>query len=195
MQSNDTEIKNVKIQLPGFHNIMNTVAAISIALEVGISENIILNALNSFRGVERRFSYNINNESIILIDDYAHHPEEIKQVHSTLKLIYPKEELLVVFQPHLFSRTRDLMNEFATELSKFDAVILLEIYPAREEPIDGVNSKLLLSKIDSEYKVLCSKSEISNKIKNIGFKVNITLGAGDIADEVQQIKQDLEYAI
>jgi len=195
LQHINGQIKNIKVQLPGLHNIMNTVAAVTIALEVGITEELILNAISTFKGVERRFSYTINEESLVLIDDYAHHPEEIKQVYSTLKSIYPKEKLLVVFQPHLFSRTRDLMDEFATELSKFDAVILLEIYPAREKPIDGISSQLLLSKIDLENKILCSKSEISNLIKGIGYKINVTLGAGDIGNEVQQIKQELEYAI
>ena len=195
LQHINGEIKNIKVQLPGLHNIMNTVAAVTIALEVGIKEELILNAISTFKGIERRFSYTINEQSLVLIDDYAHHPEEIKQVYSTLKSIYPKEKLLVVFQPHLFSRTRDLMDEFATELSKFDAVILLEIYPAREKPIEGINSQLLLSKIDLENKILCSKSEISNLIKGIGYKINVTLGAGDIGNEVQQIKQELKYAI
>tara|TARA_B100000575_G_C23138188_1_gene661745 strand:- start:217 stop:1569 length:1353 start_codon:yes stop_codon:yes gene_type:complete len=191
----DFKIKNIKIKLQGDYNIMNTTAAISIALKLEVSVQNILNALESFKGVKRRFSYKIDKESIVLIDDYAHHPEEIKQVFNTLKSIYPNDNLLAVFQPHLFSRTRDLLDEFAFELSKFDAVILLEIYAAREEPIEGVNSKKLLNKISSKYKILCDKSQLSHHIKKIGFKVNVTLGAGDIANEVEQIKNDLVYAI
>ncbi len=192
---NESTIKNLKINLQGKHNIMNTTAAVSIALKLGVSEKQIFNALESFEGIERRFSYKIDKEKMVLIDDYAHHPEEIKQVFKTLKLIYPNDNLLVVFQPHLFSRTRDFLDEFAEVLSDFDAVILLEIYPAREEPINGISSKILLKKIKSKYKYLSKKSDLTNMIKNIGFKVNVTLGAGDISKEVEQIKSELEYAI
>ena len=187
--------ENLKIHLQGLHNVMNSVAAVSIAIELGISDKKILDALRSFKGIERRFSYKIDNETMVLIDDYAHHPEEIKQVYKTLKLIYPNDNLLVVFQPHLYSRTRDMLDEFAKELSKFDAVILLEIYAARENPIEGISSDVLLKRIKSKYKFLSEKSELSSLIKDIGFKVNITLGAGDIANEVEQIKNELEYAI
>ena len=189
------KIKNVKLHLQGLHNVMNSVAAVSIAIELGISDKKIVEALSSFKGVERRFSYKIDNETMVLIDDYAHHPEEIKQVYNTLKLIYPNDNLLVVFQPHLYSRTRDMLDEFAEELSKFDAVILLEIYAAREIPIEGISSDVLLKRIKSKYKFLSEKSELSSLIKDIGFKINITLGAGDIANEVEQIKSELEYAI
>jgi len=188
-------IENLKLDLQGLHNVMNSVAAVSIAIELGISDKKILEALSSFKGIERRFSYKIDNETMVLIDDYAHHPEEIKQVYNTLKLIYPNDNLLVVFQPHLYSRTRDMLDEFAEELSKFDAVILLEIYAARENPIEGISSDVLLKRIKSKHKFLSEKSELSSLIKEIGFKVNITLGAGDIANEVEQIKSELEYAI
>ncbi len=192
---NGCRLENLKIKLQGVHNVMNSVAAISIALKLGVPEKQIFNALYSFEGIERRFSYKIDNENIVLIDDYAHHPEEIKQVLKTLKSIYPNEHLLVVFQPHLFSRTRDLLDEFADVLSEFDAVILLDIYPAREEPISGVSSEILLKKIKSNNKYLSKKSDLSDMIKNIGYKVNITLGAGDIGKEVEQIKNQLEYAV
>ena len=181
--------------VPLIHNVMNSVAAVSIALKLGVLEKQIFNALDSFDGIERRFSYKIDNENIVLIDDYAHHPEEIKQVFKTLKSIYPNEYLLVVFQPHLFSRTRDLLDEFADVLSEFDAVILLDIYPAREKPISGVSSEILLQKIKSNNKYLSKKSDLSDMIKNIGYKVNVTLGAGDIGKEVEQIKSELEYAV
>ena len=192
---NGINLENLKIKLQGIHNVMNSVAAVSIALKLGVTEKQIFNALDSFDGIERRFSYKIDNENIVLIDDYAHHPEEIKQVFKTLKSIYPNERLLVVFQPHLFSRTRDLLDEFANVLSEFDAVILLDIYPAREEPISGVSSEILLQKIKSNNKYLSKKSDLSDMIKNIGYKVNVTLGAGDIGKEVEQIKSELEYAV
>ena len=192
---NGRRLENLKIKLQGVHNVMNSVAAVSIALKLAVPEKQIYNALDSFEGIERRFSYKIDNENIVLIDDYAHHPEEIKQVFKTLKSIYPNEYLLVVFQPHLFSRTRDLLDEFADVLSEFDAVILLDIYPAREEPISGVSSEILLQKIKSNNKYLSKKSDLSDMIKNIGYKVNITLGAGDIGKEVEQIKSELEYAV
>ena len=192
---NGINLENLKIKLQGIHNVMNSVAAVSIALKLGVTEKQIFNALDSFDGIERRFSYKIDNENIVLIDDYAHHPEEIKQVFKTLKSIYPNERLLVVFQPHLFSRTRDLLDEFANVLSEFDAVILLDIYPAREEPISGVSSEILLQKIKSNNKYLSKKSDLIDMIKNIGYKVNVTLGAGDIGKEVEQIKSELEYAV
>ena len=192
---NGCRLENLKIKLQGVHNVLNSVAAVSIALKLGVLEKQIFNALDSFDGIERRFSYKIDNENIVLIDDYAHHPEEIKQVFKTLKSIYPNEHLLVVFQPHLFSRTRDLLDEFADVLSEFDAVILLDIYPAREEPISGVTSEILLQKIKSNNKYLSKKSDLSDMIKNIGYKVNVTLGAGDIGKEVEQIKNKLEYAV
>ncbi len=192
---NGINLENLKIKLQGIHNVMNSVAAVSIALKLGVTEKQIFNSLDSFDGIERRFSYKIDNENIVLIDDYAHHPEEIKQVFKTLKSIYPNERLLVVFQPHLFSRTRDLLDEFANVLSEFDAVILLDIYPAREEPISGVSSEILLQKIKSNNKYLSKKSDLSDMIKNIGYKVNVTLGAGDIGKEVEQIKSELEYAV
>ena len=141
-------IENLKINMCGIHNVMNATAAISIALKLQVSLKKILKALKSFKGIERRFSYKINKDSLVLIDDYAHHPEEINQVYKTLRSIYPGEKILVVFQPHLYSRTRDLLNEFADVLSEFDAIILLDIYPAREEPISGVSSEILLQKLN-----------------------------------------------
>ena len=188
-------LRNFRFHLPGSHNLNNAVAALAMALEFGCTKEKLQKGLNSYRGVKRRFSYKIKEQSFVFIDDYAHHPEEIKQVFKTLKSIYPNEHLLVVFQPHLFSRTRDLLNEFADVLSEFDAVILLDIYPAREEPISGVSSEILLQKIKSNNKYLSKKSDLSDMIKNIGYKVNVTLGAGDIGKEVEQIKNRLEYAV
>ena len=193
-KSKKSTIENIKLPLTGHYNVLNATCAIALALELGISENQIISSLISFKGIKRRFSYQIDNENIIYIDDYAHHPEEINKVFDSLKNIYPNDKLTVIFQPHLYSRTRDLAEDFATALSQFDAVILLEIYPAREIPIKGISSEWLLEKIDSNHKTISRKSDISDHIKNIGYRVNITLGAGDIANEVEQIKQELEYA-
>ena len=193
-ESKKSTIENIKLPLTGHYNVLNATCAIALALELGISENQIISSLISFKGIKRRFSYQIDNENIIYIDDYAHHPEEINKVFDSLKNIYPNDKLTVIFQPHLYSRTRDLAEDFATALSQFDAVILLEIYPAREIPIKGISSEWLLEKIDSNYKTISRKSDISDHIKNIGYRVNITLGAGDIANEVEHIKQELEYA-
>jgi len=190
-----SQFKDISFPMIGMHNVLNATAAISIANQLGIKWEDIISSIASFEGVERRLSFKIISEKIIYIDDYAHHPEEIVQIYFSLRDSYPNEKILVVFQPHLFSRTKDLIDEFATALSNFDAVILLEIYPAREQPIKGVNSHLLLSKISSDFKLMSTKSEISKHIKKIGYKINVTMGAGDISNEVEKIKRELAYEI
>ena len=130
----------------------------------------------------------------MFIDDYAHHPTEINAVHQAVREMYPSKKVAVVFQPHLFSRTRDFIDEFAASLSQFDATFLLEIFPARELPIVGVNSAWLLEKIKSPIKKLISKSEIVAEIKDLGYPVFITIGAGDIGVEVAELKEKLNYA-
>ena len=190
-----SQFKDISFPMIGMHNVLNATAAISIANQLGIKWEDIISSIASFEGVERRLSFKIISEKIIYIDDYAHHPEEIVQIYFSLRDSYPNEKILVVFQPHLFSRTKDLVDEFATALSNFDAVILLEIYPAREQPIKGVNSHLLLSKISSDFKLMSTKSEISKHIKKIGYKINVTMGAGDISNEVEKIKRELAYEI
>ena len=187
--------KDILLPMIGMHNVLNATAAISIANQLGIKWENIFSSIASFKGVERRLSFKIISEKIVYIDDYAHHPEEIIQTYLSLRDTYPDEKILVVFQPHLFSRTKDLIEEFAIALSNFDAVILLEIYPAREQPIKGVNSNLLLRKIDSDFKIISTKSEISKYIKKVGCKINITMGAGDISNEVEKIKKELAYEI
>ena len=145
-------IKNVKINLPGKHNVLNTVAALAMANSFGISLHVIAKALLTFQGIKRRFSYKINTENLVLIDDYAHHPTEINAVLNAVRELYPTKKVLGVFQPHLFSRTRDFIDDFAASLSQFDELILLNVYPARELPIEGVNSAWLLGKISIENK-------------------------------------------
>ena len=186
--------ENLKFSIPGKHNLMNALAAFVISIKLGCEFNLLKLALESFKGVKRRFTYHIRTKNRIYIDDYAHHPKEINSVYEALKEIYPEQDILVAFQPHLFTRTRDFVEEFADSLSQFDAVLLLDIYPARETPIDGVSSSWLLDKINSPIKKLVDKSDLSLEILNQNMKINVTLGAGDIGDECMNIKKTLEYA-
>ncbi|WP_347924475.1 UDP-N-acetylmuramate--L-alanine ligase [Pontimicrobium sp. SW4] len=187
-------IKDILFNLPGRHNLSNALIALAMAIELGCAPYSLASALASYKGVKRRFTYQIKTEELVFIDDYAHHPEEINAVHQAVREMYPTKEVLVVFQPHLFSRTRDFIEEFASSLSQFDNVLLLEIYPARELPIDGVNSSWLLSKIKNPNKALIKKANIVSEIKNSNAQVIITLGAGDIGVEVDNIKEQLSIA-
>ena len=190
----ENKYKNLKFSIPGKHNLMNALAAFVISIKLGCEFNLLKSALESFKGVKRRFTYHIRTKDRIYIDDYAHHPKEINSVYDALKETYPKQDILVAFQPHLFTRTRDFVEEFAESLSQFEAVLLLDIYPARETPIDGVSSSWLLDKINSPIKKLVDKSDLSLEILNQNMKINVTLGAGDIGDECMNIKKTLEYA-
>jgi len=187
----NTILKQVKFNLPGRHNLSNALIALAMAVEYGLPKPQLAKALASYKGVKRRFTYQIKTNELVFIDDYAHYPEEIKAVHQAVREMYPKDEVLVVFQPHLFSRTKDFGVEFAQSLSMFDEILLLDIYPARELPIEGINSKWLLNKINNPKKQLIEKSQIINKIKASKSKIILTLGAGDIGAEVKIIKQAL----
>ena len=189
----ENKYKNLKFSIPGKHNLMNALAAFVISIKLGCEFNLLKSALESFKGVKRRFTYHIRTKDRIYIDDYAHHPKEINSVYDALKETYPKQDILVAFQPHLFTRTRDFVEEFAESLSQFEAVLLLDIYPAREAPIDGVSSSWLLDKINSPIKKLVDKSDLSTEILNQNMKINVTLGAGDIGEECMNIKKTLEY--
>jgi UDP-N-acetylmuramate--alanine ligase len=182
-----SEIKNIVFQLPGQHNVMNALAALAMADVYGIPLENIKKSLSTFKGVKRRFSYKIKTADFVLIDDYAHHPTEINAVAHSVREMYPNEEILVVFQPHLFSRTRDFIDDFAFALGKFDAVLLLDIYPAREIPIRGVDSNWLLSKIENKRKKLSQKNNLIKDIKNSTAKVVVMLGAGDIGVLVNEV--------
>ena len=184
-------IKNIEFHLPGNHNVMNALAALAMADVYGVSLSIIKESLSSFKGVKRRFTYKIKTNDFVLIDDYAHHPTEINAVENSIREMYPNEKTLVVFQPHLFSRTRDFIDDFANALSKFDEVLLLDIYPAREEPIPNVNSEWLLSKIDSKQKKLTQKNNLIKDIKNSSVKVVAMLGAGDIGLLINEVANEL----
>lgn len=185
-------IKNLKFGLPGRHNLSNAVQALAMANVYGIPSEDIAKALASFPGVKRRFSYQIRKENFVYIDDYAHHPTEIDAVCQAVSELYPTEKVLAIFQPHLFSRTRDFIDDFAKSLSAFTHVALLDIYPARELPIEGVTSKWLLDKIENENKILISKEELAPLLKKTEASVIITIGAGDIGEMVPVIKRILD---
>jgi len=184
-------IKNIIFHLPGKHNVMNALAALAMANVYGVSLEIIKEQLASFKGVKRRFSYKIKTNDLVLIDDYAHHPTEINAVEKAVREMYPKERVLVVFQPHLFSRTRDFIDDFANALTKFNEVLLLDVYPARELPIEGVNSNWLLSKIDNKNKKITTKENLLFDIKQSSSKIVAMLGAGDIGVMIEEVTEQL----
>lgn len=186
-----TLLANFKFALPGRHNLLNALAAVAMALEYGCNAEQLKQALATYKGVKRRFSYHIKTNDLVYIDDYAHHPEEINAVHQAVREMYPGKKVLAVFQPHLFSRTQDFANEFAKSLSQFNEVLLMDIYPARELPIPGVTSEWLLGKIENQNKQLVKKEDLINKIKASQAQVVLTIGAGDIGEEVKQIKKEL----
>lgn len=181
-------IESVQISLAGRHNISNTLAAFALASSYGISINKIAKALLSFKGIKRRFTYHIKSENKVLIEDYAHHPSAITEIARTVKEMHPNKKNVVVFQPHLYSRTLHFAKGFAKALKKFDEVILLDIYPAREKKIEGVTSEWLLEKIKKKKKQLSSKKKLFKRIKKTKAEVVIMLGAGDIGDLVEDIK-------
>ncbi|WP_417885923.1 UDP-N-acetylmuramate--L-alanine ligase [Zunongwangia sp.] len=185
-------IPGFRLRLPGRHNVFNATTAIAMALTYGISADKLAQALDSFKGVKRRFSIPIQTKKRILIDDYAHHPNEIEAVYNAVKEMYPEKSNLVIFQPHLFSRTRDFATEFADKLSLFDDVLLLDIYPAREKPIEGVSSAWLLEKINNTNKRIVSKGELPLVVQQKNANVILMLGAGDIGNEVEFVKNALE---
>jgi UDP-N-acetylmuramate--alanine ligase len=186
-----SEITNIAFYLPGRHNVMNALAALAMADVYGIPLISIKESLSTFNGVQRRFSYKIKTDNFVLIDDYAHHPTEINAVENSVREMYPNKKVLVVFQPHLFSRTRDFINDFAAALSKFDEILLLDIYPARELPIPGVSSESLLNKIDNTCKKLTQKNNLLKDIKNSSANVVVMLGAGDIGVLVNEVTNEL----
>lgn len=188
-------IENVKFALPGHHNLTNALLAFAMAKSYGLANEKISNALANFKGVKRRFSFQIRTDKLVYIDDYAHHPTEINAVHQAVKELYPNKKILACFQPHLFSRTKDFVDGFAESLSQFDEVLLLEIYPARELPIEGVNSAWLLEKITAKNKQLVTKEKLLTSFKNSDADVYITIGAGDIGEMVKEIKKVLNEKI
>lgn len=184
-------VQNVKFGLPGHHNLTNALLAFAMAKSYDVSNEKIIAALASFKGVRRRFSFQIREEKLVYIDDYAHHPTEINAVHQAVRELYPGKKIIAAFQPHLFSRTKDFVDGFAESLSQFDEILLLEIYPARELPMEGVNSTWLLNKINNPNKKLVSKDELFTAFENSDADVFVTIGAGDIGELVKDLKKAL----
>lgn len=184
-------IKNIAFGLPGHHNLMNALMALAMAKTFGTPTIDIANALASFKGVQRRFSYQIKSENLVYIDDYAHHPTEINAVHQAVRELYPNQKILAIFQPHLFSRTKDFADGFAESLAQFDELLLMDIYPARELPMEGITSEWLLSKIKNENKKLVQKSALIGEILKSKATIIVTIGAGDIGEMVPEIKRAL----
>ena len=179
------------IQLPmaGLHNVLNATAAFIAARNIGIPATDIAEALTSFKGVKRRFDIRVNNERHCYIDDYAHHPEEIRSCLTAVRDSFPEKRITLVFQPHLFSRTRDFMDEFASVLAMADELILLDIYPARELPIEGITSEALLKKVNVTHKRVCKKEELIALIDREKPELLITMGAGDIDRFVEPLEK------
>ncbi|MDX1316365.1 MAG: UDP-N-acetylmuramate--L-alanine ligase [Xanthomarina gelatinilytica] len=190
----ETTLENLQFNLPGRHNLSNALIALAMAVAYGCPHQQLAKALASYKGVKRRFSYHIQTDELVFIDDYAHHPEEINAVYQAVREMYPGKKVLAVFQPHLYSRTRDFADEFAKSLSQFDEVMLLDIYPARELPIEGVTSAWLLDKMETKNKQVIHKSELVSKIKESQAQIVLTIGAGDIGEEVKHIKKALSVA-
>jgi UDP-N-acetylmuramate--alanine ligase len=175
-----SQINGLELHIPGFHNVENALVAIAIAIDHGVTEDQIRTGIKSFRGVKRRFEIHCSEPDHIYIDDYAHHPEEIKACLSSVRAMYPMSRLTVVFQPHLFTRTRDFAAGFSESLSLADEVVLLDIYPARELPIPGVTSEMLMEDIKASKKILIGKSQVMDYLKESQPQVLVTMGAGDI---------------
>jgi UDP-N-acetylmuramate--alanine ligase len=180
-------IKDLQFSMPGRHNMYNAVTALGMAILAGTPTSCLPKALSSFKGVKRRFSYKIKNEEIVLIDDYAHHPTEINALYQAVTELFPDDHKLIVFQPHLYSRTKDFIDGFAESLSQFDEVILMDIYPARELPIPGVTISWLHDKISNEKKQITKREELANEIQRSTCRIKLMVGAGDIGEEVQRI--------
>ena len=185
-------IKDIKLGIPGTHNVENAVAATEAALLLEVAPDAIKSALGSFKGVKRRFEYIVKNDSHIYIDDYAHHPEELKACIRSVKRLYPGKKLTTIFQPHLYTRTRDFADGFAEALDLTDDLIILDIYPARELPIEGVNADMILARMKMWNKRRCGKQEVIEVVRNEKPALLLTVGAGDIDQLVQPLKYVLQ---
>jgi UDP-N-acetylmuramate--alanine ligase len=185
------KVERVVLGVPGFHNVENAIAASLAAHQVGVDIATIKKALESFRGVKRRFEFVLKGKKVTFVDDYAHHPTEIEAFLKSMKSMYPERKLTVVFQPHLFSRTRDFAEGFSKSLSIADEVVLMDIYPARELPIPGVDSDMLIKDVTSKVKIRANKADLMKKLEGIDVDVIATVGAGDIDTFVEPIKKML----
>ena len=186
-----SKVEHIKLGVPGFHNIENAIAASVAASACKVPTHIIREALESFSGVKRRFEYIIKGKHVVFVDDYAHHPTEIEAFLKSMKSLYPGRKLTVIFQPHLFTRTRDFAAGFSKSLSLADELFLMDIYPARELPIKGVDSDMLLADVTSPVKIRCGKEDLMRKLESVDADVIVTVGAGDIDTFVEPIKKML----
>ncbi len=181
--------ENLELGVPGLVNLENAVGASALAILSGVKGQELRTGLKTYQGVKRRFDYRIKNKKLIYIDDYAHHPEELKATISSVRAIYPNHKISGIFQPHLYSRTQDFANDFAISLSLLDELFLMDIYPAREQPIEGVDSSIIFDKVKIKDKYLCNKENLISFIQNREFDILLTLGAGDIDQFVPQIER------
>jgi len=186
---NGEKVENIKLGVPGFHNVENAIAAFIATRAIGIDDSVIKKALGSFKGAKRRFEFIYQRNNRIFIDDYAHHPAEIEAFLRSLRAMYPDRKITVVFQPHLYTRTRDFAEGFAKSLSLADTLVLMDIYPARELPIPGVTSDMIFKDVTSATKIRSSKKDLLSKLENIDVEVIATVGAGDIDTFVKPIKE------
>jgi UDP-N-acetylmuramate--alanine ligase len=185
-------LKELRFDLPGHHNLFNAVTALGMAILAGTPTALLPDALERFKGVRRRFTYKIKTENLVLIDDYAHHPTEIDALFQAVSEMYPDDKKLIVFQPHLFSRTKDFVDGFARSLSQFDSLFLLPIYPAREQPVEGVTSQWLLNKTTNQRKQVVSKVNLPELMAGSDCRVKLLVGAGDIGATVDNITKYLQ---
>lgn len=188
-------IEGIAMKIPGYHNIENSIAASAVALYVGVEPAQIREALESYRGVKRRFEYQVEEDGIVYIDDYAHHPTEIEAFLSSVKGLYPGRHVTAIFQPHLFTRTRDFADGFAESLSLADRLLLLDIYPARELPIEGVDSQMILDKVTAADKQLVAKEKVLQVLQELNTDIVVTIGAGDIDTLVGPIREMLQNSV
>jgi UDP-N-acetylmuramate--alanine ligase len=188
----DVTVDDIKLGIAGLHNIENAVAAIKVGLLLGIHGHAIKHALATFKGVKRRFEYIVKTPDHIYIDDYAHHPEELRATISYIKKLYPNKKLTTIFQPHLYTRTRDFVDGFAEVLDMSDEVLLLDIYPARELPIEGVTSAIILDLMKLENRQILSKEAVIEKVRSEQPELLLTVGAGDIDQLVHPLKIALQ---
>lgn len=188
----EQQFQDLEFTLPGEHNVLNAAAAIGVAVHLGCTEASIRAGLKSFKGIQRRFEWVIQSDDLAYIDDYAHHPTELEAAIKAARMLFPERKLTGVFQPHLYSRTQDFSTGFAKALEALDEVILLDIYPARELPIEGVTSQLILDQMQHEQAILLSKADLMEHLKQQPLEVLMTLGAGDIGAMVPDIGKMLE---
>ena len=188
VECNGNTFDDLRLNMGGVYNVLNAVASVSVANLLEIDSSKIVDGINTFMGIRRRFETHISSDKLVFIDDYAHHPKEVTESINAVKQMYPERKITVVFQPHLHSRTKDFMNEFANALSLADELILLDIYGAREEEIEGVSSQILLNKCTSTKKELSALDSVVEKIADKEIDVLLTLGAGDISTIIEPLR-------